>query len=201
MQELELKQDQRLSIRLLQKQLQLIELKEYLLMAGFIVGSAFLRKAMEPWPSVEPIAFFALLAGWLFGSKKGAITGISALYLSNFIMMGGHGLWTVFQALGFGLIGYLGGFARIVKVWWAGIAVMLVGTIAYELIMDISTLVYMPIGLVAAFVGALPFTITHVVSNVAFAFGLKPSKKFVEKKAGLNEKEVCKYLIKRLKKQ
>ena len=67
---------------------------------------------MQAVPSAEPLTFFAILAGWLFGRNKGFLAGASSLYISNFFMFGGQGPWSIFQAVGFGIAGWLGGTLR-----------------------------------------------------------------------------------------
>ena len=64
---------QRIALHAVQKQLQVIKLKEWLIVIGFIGGASLLRIPMQALPSVEPITFYAILAGWLFGKKKGCI--------------------------------------------------------------------------------------------------------------------------------
>ena len=90
--------------------MQVIKLKEVLALLGFSIGAAALRAAMQEFPSVEPITFFSILAGWQFGRKKGFMVGATSLYISNFLVLGGQGPWTPFQMAGFGIAGYLGGF-------------------------------------------------------------------------------------------
>ena len=69
------KSKQKLALFVLQKQLQILKQKELLLLIAFISAGVLGRILMQPLPSVEPLTFFAMLSGWLFGSKKGFITG------------------------------------------------------------------------------------------------------------------------------
>ncbi|GEM_PF-884943 len=194
----------KLALQTLQKQMQLLKMREILILAGFISGAAALRAAMQFLPSVEPLTFFAMLSGWLFGKKKGFIAGASSLYLSNFIVFGGQGPWTLFQALGFGIAGFLGGFLRNVKegkiprfmVYGQVLLVTLVATLVYEIIMNISSI---PFYGLFGFVTAIPFTITHIASNLAFVTALPKAKNFVREKAGFNQIPVCKKLIEKFK--
>jgi energy-coupling factor transport system substrate-specific component len=179
-----------------QKQLQALRLKEILILASFGLGAALLRVPMQGIPSAEPLTFFAILAGWLFGRKKGFIVGASSLYISNFFMFGGHGPWTAFQALGFGIAGYLGGFLRknasIVEI----ITITLISTLVFEILMNLGTPFMLGgASVFLAFTLAIPFALVHLVSNFLFAFGLKPAKKFIEKEGGFNERDICLHIL------
>ncbi|MBL7050977.1 hypothetical protein ISS04_02315 [Candidatus Woesearchaeota archaeon] len=194
-----LKGKERLALHLLLKQLDLLKMKEYLVLIGLMFGGALLRIPMQSVPSAEPITFFAILAGWLFGKKKGFLTGAGALYVSNFFMFGGQGPWTIFQALGFGVAGFFGGYLRKKAKWFEIMIVAGIATLAYEIIVNFGTLMFMPFSIFAIFFTALPFTLVHLVSNVIFSLGLGKAKTFVEEKGGFNEKKMCKDMIKILK--
>jgi energy-coupling factor transport system substrate-specific component len=187
----ELMPEQRMAVHALQKQLQILKLKEWLLIFGFIGGASLLRIPMQAVPSAEPLTFFAILAGWLFGRNKGFLTGASSLYLSNFFMFGGQGPWTPFQALGFGIAGWLGGFLRKKASYFEIITITVIGTLAFEIIMNSFTPFIFGTSIFVAFALALPFIMTHLVSNLIFSLALPSAKKFIEKKGGFNEKDIC----------
>ena len=67
------KSKDKLALHLLLKQLEIFKLKEYILLAGFMLGGALLRIPMQAVPSAEPITFFAMLAGWLFGPEGSCV--------------------------------------------------------------------------------------------------------------------------------
>ena len=186
-----IKTEQRLALHAIQKQLQSLRLKEYLLLSGFIVGAALLRVPMQAVPSAEPLTFFAILAGWLFGRKKGFLVGASSLYISNFFMFGGQGPWTIMQALSFGIAGFLGGFLRKKASYLEVITIALIGTLIFEILMNSFTPFMTGASVFIAFALALPFMAIHFASNLLFAFALPSAKKFIEKKGGFNEKDIC----------
>jgi len=186
---------QRLAQKALQKQLQVIELREWLVIVGFTLGAAALRVPMQVVPSAEPITFFALLAGWLFGKKKGFLVGAGALYASNFLVIGGQGLWTVFQALGFGLAGFLGGFLGRKAKKWQVFTVAMLGTFLFEAIVNLGSLLMWPFSIIGMLIGALPFLGIHLVSNAGFSLLLPRTRKFIEEKGEFDQKEVCKRLL------
>jgi energy-coupling factor transport system substrate-specific component len=188
---------QRLAQQTIQKQLHILKLREYLVLVGLTLGAAALRAPMQVIPSAEPITFFAILAGWLFGKKKGFLVGAGALYASNFLVFGGHGIWTVFQALGFGLAGFLGGFLSKKARIWNVLLITILATLLFELIVNIGSIFMFPWGIFSLFITALPFTLIHLISNSAFAFLLPKTKKVVDEKGEFNQKEVCRALLKK----
>jgi len=195
--EQKLKSSQRLALQALQKQLQVIRLKEWLVLISFIFGAALLRVPMQAVPSAEPLTFFAILAGWLFGRKKGFLAGASSLYISNFLMFGGHGPWTLFQALGFGVAGFIGGFLRKKSTIFETILYVAIATLIFEIIINIGSIWMFPFSIFTLFLTALPFTLIHLASNSIFALFLPITKKVIYEKGKFNEKELCINLINR----
>jgi len=204
--EQKLSSKQKLALHAVQKQLQLLKMKEWLVVLGFVFGGALLRVPMQAVPSAEPITFFAILAGWLFGKKKGFVTGAAAGYLSNFFMFGGQGPWTIFQVLGWGIAGFLGGFIKDIKpsknyfVYWlkAIVPVVLIaitGTLIFEIIMNTSWVLASPFGIFGLFLSGLPFLLIHLISNVSFSLFLPFARKFAYEKGKFNEIELCNRVI------
>lgn len=174
----------------IQKQLQNLRLKEAIIIGSFILVSGIGRILMQGLPSVEPIIFFAVLAGWLFGSKKGFIVGATSLVLSNFFVFGGQGPWTVFQALGFGVAGFIGSFLRKKAKIFESMIAMILATLIFEIIVDIGSVIYNPANIFTTFFLALPFLAIHVVSNSIFSLALPKAKEFVEKRGHFDEREI-----------
>lgn len=200
---------QKVALYAIQKQLQLLKLKEWLVVISFIFGGALLRIPMQAIPSAEPITFFAILSGWLFGKKKGFLTGALAGYLSNFFMFGGQGPWTIFQMLSWGIAGFLGGFIKNIKpsknyfVFWLKsilpiLMIAIIGTLIFEIIMNISWFLFFPYNIFALFLSGLPFLFIHLVSNVIFALFLPFARKVVYEKGKFNEIELCNIVIDRI---
>lgn len=205
----ELKPAQKVALHAVQKQLQLLKLKEWLVVIGFVFGGALLRVPMQAIPSAEPITFFAILAGWLFGKKKGFLTGAAAGYLSNFFMFGGQGPWTIFQMLGWGIAGFLGGFIKDIKpkknyfLFWLKsilpvLMIAVIATLIFEVIMNVSWVFFFPYSIFALFLSGLPFLFIHLVSNVLFASFLPFARKVVYEKGKFNEVELCNSIVNRI---
>ena len=55
------KTSQNLALAAVQKHLQAIKLKEWLVMAGFVGGSSLLRAGMQPFPNIEPLTSILLI--------------------------------------------------------------------------------------------------------------------------------------------
>jgi energy-coupling factor transport system substrate-specific component len=188
--------------------MQLLKLKEWLVVIGFVFGGAILRGPMQAIPSAEPITFFAILSGWLFGKKKGFITGATAGYLSNFIMLGGQGPWTVFQMFAWGIAGFLGGVLKNIKpkgnylfFWLKSIlpilGIVAVSTLLFDLILNVSWAFFMPFSILTLIISGLPFLLIHLVSNVGFALFLPLARKVVYEKGRFNEMEICRAIVNR----
>jgi hypothetical protein len=182
------KQKQHLLERVLTQQVQLISLKELVLMAGFVFGGAALRAGMQVLPSVEPITFFALLAGWLFGRTKGFAVGASSLYVSNFLVFGGQGPWTLPQALAFGAAGWLGGLMSKRLRYIEAIGFMLAATLVFELIMNFYSGLFFGGNILLAFFTGSVFAGIHLVSNLGFALALPAAGRQLQKYGGFHEK-------------
>ena len=204
-----LKPEQKVALHAVQKQMQLLQLREWLVIAGFVFGGALLRVPMQAIPSAEPITFFAILAGWLLGKKKGFLTGAAAGYLSNFFMFGGQGPWSIFQMFGWGMAGFLGGFISGIKpsknyflYWLKAIVpvfvVAILSTLIFDVTLNIGWSFFMPFGMAAMFLSGLPFLLIHLVSNVSFSLLLPFARKVVYEKGKFNEIELCKDVVNRI---
>ncbi len=147
----------------------LLKYKELLMLSTFIISAALLRSAMQFIPSFEPITFFAVLSGFMYGRRKGFIVGASSLYISNFIVFGGQGPWTIFQAFSFGAAGYIAGVFR-KNNYFNAFSSMLLSTVLFEIIMNSYSTVFFDGSVVIAFASAIPFTATHLITNTALAF-------------------------------
>ena len=174
----------------IQKQLQVLNLKEIMILGSFILISGTGRIFTQGVPSVEPIIFFAILAGWLFGSKKGFLVGATSLFISNFFVLGGQGPWTAFQALGFGIAGFLGGLLRKKSTLLECMLLTILATLIFEIIVDLGSLIYNPANIFSIFLLSMPFLVIHVVSNSIFSLALPKAKQFIERRGKFDEREI-----------
>lgn len=128
------------------------------------------RVALQWLPSVEPIVAISIGTSFFLGYRYGLPSGMSAFYLSNFLVWGGQGPWTIFQVIGTGaasLTGYL--FGRASKSKYSLLFATVLGTLAYELIVDMSFMTFGILSPVILFLVPLPFTITHIISSTGFS--------------------------------
>ena len=81
-----------------------------------IIYSAFTAVARIPFvslPSVQPCSYLIFSAGFVFGPLIGFIIGANTALISNFML--GQGPWTLYQIIGWGLIGIIGGLLNYTK--------------------------------------------------------------------------------------
>jgi energy-coupling factor transport system substrate-specific component len=64
------------------------------------------RILLDPIPNIQPVTVIVLLVGIHFGATRSIIFATSIALVSNLFI--GHGLWTVYQATGWSMIGILG---------------------------------------------------------------------------------------------
>ena len=187
--------EQKMALHALQKQKQILELKEWLFVIGFVGIASLLRVPMQVIPNAEPLTFFALLSGWLFGWKKGVLAGVSSLYISNFLVFGGNGPWTIFQVVGYGLVGFMGSLLRKKATIPEVLALTFIATLSLQLIFNLGWSIFIGFNFIAAMMTGLIFTAIHIVSNLVFATALPKVRKMVYEKGKFDEKELCSSLI------
>lgn len=187
--------EQKMTLHALQKQIQILELKEWLFVIGFIGIASLLRVPMQVIPNMEPLTFFALLSGWLFGWKKGALVGASSLYFSNFLVFGGQGPWTIFQVIGYSLVGFLGGLLRKKATMVEVLILTFIATLSLQLIFNLGWSIFIGFNFFAAMLTGLIFTVVHIASNLIFATLLPKARKMVYETGKFDEKELCTALI------
>lgn len=65
-------------------------------------------------PGFNPVTFICAIAGYTYGPVNGFMIGSMSAFISNFFL--GHGPWTLWQMLGWGLCGvFFGIFRKIIK--------------------------------------------------------------------------------------
>lgn len=77
--------------------------KELALLASLSALAALGRVPFAALPGVQPTTFLVICSGMVFGPQAGFLVGVTAALVSNFFL--GHGPWTPWQMLGWGLIG------------------------------------------------------------------------------------------------
>lgn len=146
-------------------------------------------------PQVKPIAAVVIVFAVCAGEKYGFFIGATSAFVSNFLF--GQGIWTPFQMLALGLIGFLAGvfFKRVKpkRMQLAIFGLVSVG-IFYGLIVDISS-IFMILdkitfaGIVSIYSSGFLFNLAFAISTAVFLliFGEQFVKKIdrIKKKYGL----------------
>jgi len=125
--------------------------------------------------SIQPATFLVLLSGYVFGGRTGFVVGTMTGLISNFFL--GHGPWTLWQMIAWGICGLLGGVLGQGKSQLALMPFLVLSAGAgyfYGLFMNTwhwLNLVY-PLNwqtLVAVWASSFIFDTLHAVGNVIFA--------------------------------
>jgi len=87
-----------------------ISSREVALIAMMGTLSAIIRIPFAPIPNVQPATFIIICTGYVFGPMAGFMTGAITALVSNLFL--GHGPWTLFQILGWGMAGFVAGLFR-----------------------------------------------------------------------------------------
>ena len=131
------------------------------------------RVLLEPIPNVQPVTVVVLLVGIHYGFPRAALVAISVTLLSNFFL--GHGLWSLYQALGWSIIGGVGALsANAIKVGnqlnlnrlavISGASAFIFGfVVSISALHSIGTENFLPY-----LVAGIPFDLLHLVGNLAF---------------------------------
>ena len=129
------------------------------------------RVALQGFPSVETVTPLAIASGYYLGWRKGLYVGATGFIVSNFLIWGGQGPWTFFQAFGAGLAGVTGAGFSVFESKYGFFTSMIAGVMVYELVINAGSIIYSPFALSSPLLyiaGALPFVLTHVVTSVGF---------------------------------
>lgn len=81
--------------------------REIGVIASLTAVAVISRAAFYALPQIKPIAAVIIIGAVSFGGEVGFLTGALSMLLSN--MLFGHGVWTPFQMLGLGVVGFLCG--------------------------------------------------------------------------------------------
>lgn len=82
--------------------------KEIALIATLSAFSAAMRVVFAPLPNIKPTTFLVAISGLVFGPYEGFLVGSTSAFLSNIFL--GHGPWTPWQMLSWGIVGIISGF-------------------------------------------------------------------------------------------
>ncbi|MDD3106572.1 MAG: ECF transporter S component [Bacilli bacterium] len=173
------------------------EARELVLVATFIALSVVSRIVFSVVPGFKPVAAFTIIVAIVYGKEMGFMVGALTAILSN--MYFGHGPWTPFQMLAWGIIGFGAGFifkSKNMRKTWLIIVYGIVSGIFFSLLLDVWTALSVDDAFIISryflFVGAsFPMMLMYIVSNILFLLILeKPlirKLERIQRKYGLYE--------------
>ncbi len=98
--------------------------KEVALVAMLGTLSAVSRVPFAAVPGVQPCTFFVICSGYVFGPVAGFMVGAVTALVSNFFL--GHGPWTIYQMMAWGLVGLSAACLRRLNLHGTALAVCLI---------------------------------------------------------------------------
>lgn len=152
-----------------------------LVIAAIMTSLCFIGRFI---PILKPITALTIITALYLGGETGFLVGAMTAIISNLYF--GHGPWTAFQMLAWGIIGLIAGFiseplkkSKPLLIVYGALAGMM-----YSFIMDIWTVLWYNNGFdiklyLSALFTAIPYTISYIVSNIVFLYLLE--KPFGEK--------------------
>jgi energy-coupling factor transport system substrate-specific component len=168
--------------------------KEISLVAVLSAFTAVARIPFSAVPGFQPCTYLVFTVGYAFGPTIGFVVAANTVLLSNMFL--GHGPWTIYQIMGWGLVGVSGGLMaaakgtfrdlfdgekRLESLLPAKATLVLVGVVwavLYTVILNIwFWALYAPVqtleSLVAVNLTSITVIVTHAAANVLFfgAFG------------------------------
>ena len=123
-------------------------------------------------PIFKPVAALTAITGMYLGGEAGFLCGALSALISNFYF--GHGPWTPFQMLAWGLIGVFAGLLSraLIKSRAALYVYGALSGVFFSLMMDVWTVLWTgafdPSLYLSAIVAAVPHTVMYAASNVLF---------------------------------
>ncbi len=160
------------------------ELAVLFVLWGLSIGG---RIALQNIPSVEPIVALSSLVGFIFGPFKGFIFGASSFYTSNFFVWGGQGIWSLFQSLGAGFAGLIGGLIGKIKKRrrFTFLLSSFLSSVLYEIIVTIPVGFIFSKSILFYMLTSIPFSVVHILSTLGFSFVLFEFREKIDKKRWL----------------
>lgn len=127
------------------------------------------RVLLSPIPNVQPVTVIVLLAGMQMGARRAILLATVIALGSNLFL--GHGIWTLYQAVGWSLVGCLG---SVLGTRLESTSVLLVtaalSALMFDFVVSLSILQAVgPENLLAYLVAGIPYDLLHAVANMTFA--------------------------------
>jgi energy-coupling factor transport system substrate-specific component len=157
-----------------------------------------LRVPFAAIPGFQPTTFITAVAGYTLGPVNGFMVGGMAAFISNFFL--GHGPWTLWQMLGWGLCGvFFGGLKSIIKKDNILLFAIICGIWGYifGIILDMWYVVAFikPINwgaIIAGIAASFSFDTIHAIGNVLFSLLL--GRNFIRTLERFNKRYNAEYI-------
>ena len=141
-----------------------------ILLGAFAVSG---RVLLDPIPNVQPVTVIVLLAGIHFGAPRAVALAAAVALCSNVLL--GHGLWSLYQAVGWSAVG-IAGAALSNRLYVDGrmaigalAALAAVSAFAFDWIVSLSALHSLSSEVFLVYLMAgIPYDLLHAAGNVAF---------------------------------
>ena len=131
------------------------------------------RVLLEPLPNVQPVTVIVLLAGVHYGAARSTVLATSIALISNIFL--GHGIWTLYQAAGWSLVGIAGSLLSDRMTLSGSISVSRVAALSvaaaflFGWVVSLSALHSFGAEMLPVYIiSGIPFDILHASGNVFF---------------------------------
>jgi energy-coupling factor transport system substrate-specific component len=131
------------------------------------------RILLEPLPNIQPVTVIILMSGIYFGVGRSIILASTVALISNLFI--GHGLWTLYQAIGWSLVGIIGALLSNklhMKNSTSNVPLMTVAVFCafiFDWVVSLSVLHTLGPDLLFLYIlSGIPFDILHAVGNMFF---------------------------------
>ncbi len=158
------------------------KLRDIVLSAVMIAVAVAGRVIFYVIPQFKPMSAIIIVTGICLGPDVGFLVGASSAFISNMVFT--QGVWTPFQMISFGTIGFVAGLFRnsekIIKRPYLCTLGFISGCFIYGLLVEGSTIIFLDEGsnllsILAVYVRAIPADIMHGLSTVFFLWFFGPS--------------------------
>ncbi len=157
------------------------KLRDIVLSAVMIAITVAGRVIFYAVPQFKPMSAIIIVAGICLGPDVGFLVGASSAFISNMVFT--HGVWTPFQMISFGTIGFIAGLFRnsekIDRRPYLCTFGFISGCFIYGLLVEGSTFLFLDEGssllsILAVYIRAIPANIMHGLSTVFFLWLFGP---------------------------
>ena len=131
------------------------------------------RVLLDPLPNVQPVTVIVLLAGIHYGAARSTVLATSVALVSNIFL--GHGIWTLYQAAAWSLVGISGSLLSERLTFSGSLAVSRVAAFSvaaaflFDWVVSLSALHSFGVDMLLVYIiSGIPFDILHAAGNVFF---------------------------------